>query len=109
MVFGKQLVITNSSGEGYATIMLNADNQPERFRLPLQVMIEAIATENDGIRCNMIVYITGTGSISGYVVDDDTSTITGADHRDDARRPALQRRTLHFERRLRQPDGILQD
>jgi hypothetical protein len=78
VVFGNQLVITNASGEGYATIMLNPDNQPERFRLPLQVMIEGIATENDGIRCNMIVYITGTGSISGYVVDDATSTITGA-------------------------------
>ncbi|OPY29259.1 MAG: hypothetical protein A4E28_01004 [Methanocella sp. PtaU1.Bin125] len=77
-VFGNQLVITNESGQGIATIMISPDNPPERFRLPLQVMVEGIQTDNDGIRSNMIVYITGTGSVSGYVVDDAMSTITGA-------------------------------
>jgi len=72
------LIATNSSGIATATIRLNPENQPERFRLPLQVMVEAIDTENDGIRRNQIVYVTDTGYITGYVVDDDTSTITSA-------------------------------
>lgn len=76
--FGNNLIITNASGEGAATLTLSNGNLPEGWRLPLQVMVEAIALDNDGIRCNLIVYITSTGSITGYVVDDSTSTITGA-------------------------------
>jgi hypothetical protein len=73
-----QIVTTNASGTGTATIRLNQDNQPVKSRLPQQVMVEAVATANDGIRNNNIFYITGTGSIFGYVVDDSMSTITGA-------------------------------
>ncbi len=82
VIFGNEQpsmsIATNSSGIATATIRLNPENQPESFRLPLQVMIEAIDIKNDGIRCNLIVYITSTGSIFGYVVDDATSTITSA-------------------------------
>ncbi len=73
-----QLIATNASGTGTATIRLNPGKQPLRAQLPLRVMVEAISTDNDGIRDNENVFITGTGSIFGYVVDSSTSTITGA-------------------------------
>ncbi len=78
VVFGNPLIITDSSGTGSTTVMVNPENTPEHYRLPLQVMIQAIAVDNDDIRCNVVLYVTDTGLIRGYVVDDSMSTITGA-------------------------------
>jgi archaellum component FlaG (FlaF/FlaG flagellin family) len=78
VLFEKTLVITNGTGEGSAVIRLNLQNQPERLKLPLQVMVEAVVISNNGISAFTMVYITGTGPIWGYVLDDSGSTITGA-------------------------------
>ena len=81
VVFGNQMIITNASGEGTATIFLNASNQPERSKLfsdPLQVMVEAVVASDQSVRGVTSVYITDTGPITGFVLDDSQSTITGA-------------------------------
>jgi hypothetical protein len=78
VIFEKQLAITNESGEGSAIVRLNAANQPERFRLPLMVMVEAVVIGNEKVRCTATVHVTSAGSVAGYVVNEDGSTITGA-------------------------------
>jgi len=80
VMFGdnKALIITNGTGEGSAVIRLNPQNQPERLKLPQQVMVEATVIGNDGVSAFTMVYITGTGAIHGYVLDEDGGTITGA-------------------------------
>jgi hypothetical protein len=72
------LVITNDTGEGSAVIRLNPQDQPERLKLPLQVMVQATVIGNDGVSTFTMIYITDTGPIKGYVIDDEGSTITGA-------------------------------
>jgi hypothetical protein len=74
----KALIITNDTGEGSVVIRLNPQNQPERLKLPLQVMVEATVIGNDGISAFYMVYITAAGPIWGYVLDDAGGTITGA-------------------------------
>lgn len=76
MIFDNQLIVTDEKGTGYTTIRINPDNPPERFKLPVLVQIEA-ATEYH--RASINVYITGTAPVSGYVVNDEMSVITGAD------------------------------
>jgi hypothetical protein len=75
MIFDNQLIVTDERGSGSATIRINPDNPPERYKLPVLVQIEA-ATEYP--RDSINVYITGTAPISGYVVNDEPSIITGA-------------------------------
>jgi len=78
IVDNNALIITNDTGEGSAVIQMNPANQPERMKLPLQVMVEASVIGNDGISAFTMVYIAGTGPIWGYVLDDSGGTITGA-------------------------------
>ena len=75
MNFDKQLIVTDQNGSGSTTIRINTDNPPERFKLPVMVQIEA-ATEYH--RTSLNVYITGTAPVSGYVLNDEPSIITGA-------------------------------
>ena len=77
MVFDDQTIVTDKNGSGSTTIHINPDNTPERYKMPMVVQIEA-ATQDGYHRCSINVYITGTGSISGYVIDGDMSTITDA-------------------------------
>jgi hypothetical protein len=72
------LITTDGRGEGTTTISLKTDNQPQRIRLPLLVWVEAVIMNNDGITASNGVYITNTGPIKGYVVDDNGGVITGA-------------------------------
>lgn len=76
MIFDKQLIVTDEKGTGSTTFRINPDNPPERYKLPVLVQIEA-ATEFH--RASINVYITGTAPVSGYVVNDEMSIITGAD------------------------------
>lgn len=75
MIFDKQLIVTDEKGNGSTTIRVNPDNPPDRYRLPVMVQIEA-ATEYH--RTSLNVYITGTAPVSGYVLNDEPSIITGA-------------------------------
>jgi len=72
------LITTDSMGEGRTTISLKSDNQPQRVRLPLLVWVEAVLMNNDGISDSNGVYITNTGPVKGYVIDDNGGVITGA-------------------------------
>ena len=72
------LIVTDSSGEATTTINLITNNQPQRVRLPLLIWVEAVIMENDGISASSAVYITNTGPIKGFVVDDNGGVITGA-------------------------------
>lgn len=75
----KPMVVTNSNGEASACIMLNPDNLPERVKLPLLVWIEASVIGKKDVHAFSTIYITETGPILGYVLDDTGSTITGAE------------------------------
>jgi hypothetical protein len=77
--FDKAMVVTDYTGTGYNVIRLNPQNPPERLKLPMQVMVEATVIGNDAINAFTMVYITSTGAIKGYVIDDEGSTITGAE------------------------------
>ncbi|HEY3272792.1 MAG TPA: carboxypeptidase-like regulatory domain-containing protein [Methanocella sp.] len=72
------LIVTDSMGDGTTTISLKTDNQPQRVRLPLLIWAEAVVMGNDGISASNAVYITSTGPIKGFVVDDNGGVITGA-------------------------------
>jgi hypothetical protein len=72
------LIVTDSMGDGTTTISLKTDNQPQRVRLPLLIWAEAVIMGNDGISDSSAVYITSTGPIKGFVVDDNGGVITGA-------------------------------
>ena len=75
MNFDRQLIVTDQNGSGSTTIRINPENPPERYKLPVMVQIEA-ATEYH--RTSLNVYITGTAPVSGYVLNDEPSIITGA-------------------------------
>lgn len=72
------LIVTNDRGEGTTTISLKPENLPQRVRLPLLIWVEAVIMGNDGISASSAVYITNTGPIKGFVVDDNGGVITGA-------------------------------
>ena len=72
------LIITDDRGVGTTTISLKRENQPQRVRLPLLIWVEAVIMDNDGISASSGVYITNTGPIKGFVVDDNGGVITGA-------------------------------
>ncbi len=76
--FESSLIVTNDTGQGSAVLRLKPDNPPESWKLPLPIMVKAYAIDNPGVSGNVMVYITSTGPIWGYVVDDFGSTITGA-------------------------------
>lgn len=79
VVFDKAMVVTDATGTGFNVMRLNPENPPERLKLPMQVMVEATVIGNDAINAFTMVYITSTGAIKGYVIDDEGSTITGAE------------------------------
>ncbi len=79
VVLDKAMVVTDATGTGFNVMRLNPENPPERLKLPMQVMVEATVIGNDAINAFTMVYITSTGAIKGYVIDDEGSTITGAE------------------------------
>ncbi|MGE5465419.1 MAG: carboxypeptidase-like regulatory domain-containing protein [Betaproteobacteria bacterium] len=79
VIFDKAMVVTDGTGTGYNVMRLNPENPPERLKLPMQVMVEATVIGNDAINAFTMLYITSTGAIKGYVIDDEGSTITGAE------------------------------
>jgi hypothetical protein len=79
VIFDKAMVVTDSTGTGYNVMRLNPENLPQSLKLPMQVMVEATVIGNGAINAFTMVYITSTGAIHGYVIDDEGSTITGAD------------------------------
>jgi hypothetical protein len=78
VVLDKPMVVTNATGQASAVVRLNASNQPSSMKLPMLVMVEAVVIGNDGISSFAMVYITNTGPIKGYILDDTGATITGA-------------------------------
>jgi hypothetical protein len=78
VLFDKTMVVTNSTGEGSTVIRLNPQNLPTSPELPLRVMVEANIIGNDAVSAFYMIYITNTGPIWGYVLDDSGSIITGA-------------------------------
>ncbi len=78
LVSDKPMIVTNADGEATAVIRLNDSNPPEHMKLPMSAWIEASVMSGDYIKNSIMVSITSTGSIKGYVLDDDGSTITGA-------------------------------
>ena len=78
VTFDNALFVTNDTGQGSAVMRLNPDNLPARYKLPIAVMVEASVIGNANVFGVTMIYITSTGPIWGYVVDDRGSTITGA-------------------------------
>lgn len=79
VTFDKAMVVTDETGTGYNVIRLNTQNQPERLKLPMNVWVEATVIGHDAITTFTTIYITNIGAIKGYVIDDEGSTITGAE------------------------------
>jgi hypothetical protein len=75
----KAMVVTDETGTGYNVIRLNPQNPPERLKLPMNVWVEATIIGHDTTSAFTTIYITNTGAIKGYVIDDEGSTITGAE------------------------------
>ena len=76
LILDKAMVVTDATGTGYNVIRLNPENPPV---LPMNVWVEATVIGNDAISAFTTIYITNTGAIKGYVIDDEGSTITGAE------------------------------
>ena len=71
----KAMALTDQNGQATANVSINPDNPPEPSLLPCPVQVEVVTDQDHQMA---YAYLTGIGSVSGYVVDGEKSTITGA-------------------------------